>query len=103
MAKHTDMNHFPRVQCDEEKRKEWSKEEICHRKARHKPRCAPRDGGGTSPTSALLVVVYERVASTSGWFACIHACRVSAVPHQSTQHPTVDSSPSSLWSRQWFL
>jgi len=69
-----------------EESEERSKEEISHRKARHRPRFALRGCAGTSPTSALLVVVREHVACTSGRSACTHARRVSGVLHESAQH-----------------
>src|SRR5256885_15416637 len=43
------------------KARERSKEEISHRKARHRPRCVLRGCAGTLPTSVHLVVVREPV------------------------------------------
>ncbi len=51
--------------------------------ARQTPRCVPRNCAGTSPNFALLVVVYERVANTSEWCACIHESRVEVNPPES--------------------
>src|SRR5262249_45488062 len=56
-----------------------------------------RDCAGKSPTSVPLAVVGKPALYTSGWCAYTHECPVSAVPHASARHPTVDSSsPSRL-------
>jgi hypothetical protein len=75
---------------------EGSKEEIGDRKARRKPRSVLRDCAQTLPTSGLVAGVNEHASCTSEWFACRHECPVSGVPHESSQHPKVDSPSPSL-------
>ena len=60
-----------------------------------KPRSVLRDCAGRSTTSVLLAVGCELASCTSGWCAYTHVCPVSAVPHESAQHPRVDSSSPS--------
>ena len=76
---------------DDEECEERSKEEIRHQKARRRPRYLPRDCVERSPIAVLLAGVSERVAGTSGWFACTHEDPVSGVPLESVQPPRVDS------------
>jgi hypothetical protein len=38
------------------------------------------------PTSGLLAEECEHASCTSEWFACLHECRVSGVPRESSQH-----------------
>jgi hypothetical protein len=45
---------FRDAQIDDEECKEWSKEAICDRKARRKPRSVRRDYAQRLPTSGLL-------------------------------------------------
>jgi hypothetical protein len=84
------MHHAPCLEVDDEKSKEGSKEEIGHLQARHTPRCVPRGCAGRSPSSALLVVVSERVACTPEWCVCTHESRVEVNRPEYAQHPTVD-------------
>src|SRR5215471_903385 len=51
---HADMDHPSRLQFDDEEGKEWPKEKVSHRKARHRPRCSPRDCAETCSTFDLV-------------------------------------------------
>src|SRR5215470_17413339 len=86
-----------------EEGKEWPKEEISDRKARHRPRCSLRDYAETCSTFVLVEALCELLACTSGWFSYRHAGPVSAVPHESFQLPKADCLSPSLSSRQSFL
>ncbi len=63
------MDHSSRLEFDDEEGKEGAKEEIRHRKARHKPRCLGHGCAGMSSTSVLLAAGRERTSCTSGWSA----------------------------------
>jgi hypothetical protein len=64
---------------------ERSKEKICDRKARRKPRSVRRDCAQRLPISVPLAEECEQFSCISGWCACTHAYPVSAVPHESSQ------------------
>jgi hypothetical protein len=51
-----------------------------------KPRSGLRDCAQRLPTSGLLAGECELASCTSEWFACRHACRVSIIPRESSQH-----------------
>jgi hypothetical protein len=92
---HAHVDHFARLQCDDEEGKKRSKEQISDRKARRRPRPERRGCAGRSPTSGLVAGVYEQPSCTSEWCACRPEGPVSTVHPGSVQPPTVDSaSPS---------
>jgi len=61
-----DMNHSACPEFDDEEGKKGSKEEIGHRKARHKPRRLGHGCAGMSSTSAPVAEIREPSAGTSG-------------------------------------
>ncbi len=92
---HAHVEHFPRLQFDDEEGKERSKEQISDQKARRRPRPERRGCAGRSPTSGLVAGVYEQPSCTSEWCACRPEGPVSTVHPGSVQPPRVDSaSPS---------
>jgi hypothetical protein len=89
------MDHPSRLEFDDEEGKEWPKEKVSHRKARHRPRCSPRDCAETCSPFALVEAVYEPSSCTSGWCAYTRGGPISTVHHQCAQHPKADClSPS---------
>jgi hypothetical protein len=96
-ARHAHMDHPSRFQFYEEEGKERPKEKVSHRKARHRPRYAPRDCGGTCTTVDLVASGGIASSCTSQWFAYPRVSPISIVLRACAQLPRADcSSPSRL-------
>jgi hypothetical protein len=96
-ARHAHMDHPSRFQFSDEEGKERPKEQVSHRKARHRPRYSPRDCAGTGTTSDLVAPGCVPSSCPSEWFASTRVSPISPVPRQCAQLPRADcSSPSRL-------
>jgi hypothetical protein len=65
-----DMDHFARVQVDDEERKERTEQQVGDWQARHRPRSAQHGCAGRSSSSVPLAESSAPVACPSGWFVC---------------------------------
>ena len=81
-----DMDHPSRLQFYDEEGKERPKEQVSHRKARHRTRCSPRESAETCSTFDLVEALCELLACTSGWCACRPEGPASTILHEYAQH-----------------
>src|SRR5437763_1020941 len=73
-----------------EEGKEWPKEQVSHRKARHTPRSVQRGCAKRSTTFALAQALCVLLSCLSESSACPPEGPVSGVPLESFQHPKAD-------------
>jgi len=94
-ARHTDMDHFPRFQLDDEERKKRTKEQISHLEEIAGPNLS-HDCAETSSSFAPLGEANARPVCTSGWSVCRREYPASVIHPEYAQPPKASCSLPSL-------